>query len=219
MGNSCFGIRERLCQRLRPILAIYAFLRHLRSKDFCVVVLDSMDVGQSTREPCHGLCTFGATFSPNPEDASGPQLSYNHGVGVLYIARVPSGPRHPCLKRLGISKAHAFILVFPVTRKETLQDLEPFYELIREAEGHSHLQSCPLVLVGNRREESRRDPASEGGTAHASTFMDTSARVDINIQELFHHLQDADKNLVACLQETSERPKSFEKLVGESVLV
>ncbi|XFF98455.1 hypothetical protein AB1E19_002080 [Capra hircus] len=87
-----------------------------------------------------------------------------------------------------------------VQRKQTLEELKPLYELIRQLKGNNP-QKCPVILVGNKCDESRRE-------------------------ELFQLLINFEKKPAAAAaaaapagaqppQKKSQIPKTAEKLLGE----
>lgn len=57
------------------------------------------------------------------------------------------------MQRLSISKGHAFILVYSVSSRQSLEELRPIWELIREIKGPD-LSQIPIMLVGNKCDES-----------------------------------------------------------------
>lgn len=57
------------------------------------------------------------------------------------------------MQRLSISKGHAFILVYSVSSRQSLEELRPIWELIHEIKGPD-LTQIPVMLVGNKCDES-----------------------------------------------------------------
>lgn len=57
------------------------------------------------------------------------------------------------MQRLSISKGHAFILVYSVSSRQSLEELRPIWELIREIKGPD-LSQIPVMLTGNKCDES-----------------------------------------------------------------
>lgn len=94
------------------------------------------------------------------------------------------------MQRLSITKGHAFILVYSVCSKQSLEELRAIWALIKELKGQEITQ-IPVMLVGNKCDESAalREVTELEGKAEASTwgvsFMETSAKQDINVTELF----------------------------------
>jgi DIRAS family GTP-binding Ras-like protein 2 len=67
------------------------------------------------------------------------------------------------MQRLSISKGHAFILVYSVCSRQSLEELRPIWEVIRELKGPD-LSQIPIMLVGNKCDESA-ELREVGGTA------------------------------------------------------
>ncbi|XP_004483751.1 GTP-binding protein Di-Ras3 [Dasypus novemcinctus] len=228
MGNCCFGFKERLMRRLRPLptlLIIRAFMPQRRSKDYRVVVIGSAGVGKSALVQRWVRGTFRDAYLPTIEDTYRQVMSCDNSVGALHITDTTGSHRYPSLKRLAIAKGHAFILVYSVTKKQTLEELKPFYELIREIKGNN-LHKCPIVLVGNKSDESRRELGVRDGAAFAlewnCAFLETSAKTDVNVRELFLTLLTHEKKPAGCLQipqKNAQVPKTTEKLLDKCMVM
>lgn len=117
-----------------------------------------------------------------------------------------------------------------VQRKQTLEELKPLYELIRQLKGNNP-QKCPVILVGNKCDESRREVSEKEGAAYACewncAFLETSAKMNINVQELFQLLINFEKKPAAAAapagtqppQKKSQIPKTAEKLLGKCIVM
>lgn len=57
------------------------------------------------------------------------------------------------MQRLSISKGHAFILVYSVCSRQSLEELKPIWEVIKEIKGPDTSQ-IPIMLTGNKCDES-----------------------------------------------------------------
>ncbi|KAB1268911.1 GTP-binding protein Di-Ras3 [Camelus dromedarius] len=226
MGNSCFGLKERLMKRLRPlptVIVIRTCLPQRRSRDFRVVVLGSAGVGKSALVQRWVRGNFREAYLPTIEDTYRQVLGCSHKVGALHITDTTGGRRYRGLQRLAIARGHAFILVYSVTKKQTLDELKPFYELIRQLKGDNP-QKYPIVLVGNKCDESRREVTEKEGAARASewncAFLETSAKMNINVHELFHLLLNHEKKPAPqAPQKKSQIPKTAEKLLGKCIIM
>lgn len=225
MGNSCFGFKERVLQRLQllpALLIIRIFLPHRKVKDFRVVVVGSAGVGKSTLVQRWVRGSFRDSYLPTIEDTYRQLVGGQRRMGVLQITDATGGQRYPGLKRMAIARGHAFILVYSVTRKETLEELKPFYELIREIKG-SNLHKFPIVLVGNRNDEGPRELALADGAACAQewncAFMETSAKEDINVQELFRMLLYHNNKPTTCLEKKSRMTRAIEKMLDKYMVM
>ncbi|KAI9584422.1 hypothetical protein GQX74_006317 [Glossina fuscipes] len=94
------------------------------------------------------------------------------------------------MQRLSITKGHAFILVYSVCSKQSLEELKPIWTLIKELKGED-IPNIPVMLVGNKCDETAelREVTEIEGKAQATTwnisFMETSAKTNHNVTELF----------------------------------
>lgn len=116
------------------------------------------------------------------------------------------------MQRLSIQKGHAFILVYSVCSRQSLEELRPIWALIKEIKAET-LSSIPVMLgmavittslcllftyrppffsiVGNKIDEPAelREVTHPEGQAQAAEwgvqFMETSAKTNHNVTELF----------------------------------
>ncbi|XP_073935892.1 GTP-binding protein Di-Ras3 [Castor canadensis] len=213
MGNWCFGLKERLT----ALFIIRAFkARRLRTEDLRVVVLGSSD---ASRSALLQRWAHGAHF-PTNENPCCQWHECKHAQGLLHITDTPGNLGNPGIRRLTIARAHAFILIYSVTRKESLEELKPFLELIRKVKGNN-LHKFPIVLVGNKENDERpREVAVKEGAAFAMewncAFMETSTRADANVQQLLYLLLNHKKKPAPCMLKKSQvSPATTEKLLGK----
>lgn len=133
------------------------------------------------------------------------------------------------MQRLSISKGHAFILVYSITSRQSLEELRPIWEVIRELKGPD-LSNIPIMLVGKYLAEINKKPSiiritgnkcdeTENrevdmpvGEAEAQnwgcSFMETSAKTNHNVKELFQQLLNMEKNRNISLQLDGKKGRS-----------
>lgn len=80
-------------------------------------------------------------------------ISCNKNICTLQITDTTGSHQFPAMQRLSISKGHAFILVYSVCSRQSLEELRPIWEVIRELKGPD-LSQIPIMLVGNKCDES-----------------------------------------------------------------
>ncbi|VDM98983.1 unnamed protein product [Thelazia callipaeda] len=101
------------------------------------------------------------------------------------------------MQRLSISKGNAFVLVYSITSKQSLEELGPIILMMKEVKGES-ISEVPIMLVGNKKDEDqRREVSSEVGQKLSAKwgtgFIETSAKDNQNITELFQQLLAMEK--------------------------
>lgn len=90
-------------------------------------------------------------------------------------------------------QGHAFILVYSVSSRQSLEELKPIWQTIKEIKG-TELPNIPVMLAGNKCDESpeiREVSAAEGqaqAQAWGVSFMETSAKTNHNVTQLFQVL-------------------------------
>ncbi|XP_008263301.1 GTP-binding protein Di-Ras3 [Oryctolagus cuniculus] len=229
MGNSCFPLKEGLLLRLRslpPSLRIVrSFTRYRRRIDYRIVVVGSSGVGKSAIVKRWVRGTFRDKYMASLESTHRQGLGRNNKIGALHITDTTGTRHYPGLKHFAILRGHAFVLVYSVAKKETLDELKPFYELIRRIKGNN-LHKFPVVLVGNQNDQSTRELSVSDGAARAlewnCAFLETSAKTEFNVQELFHMLLNPEKMPTACLQSPQKKfqvSKTMEKLLTKCIVM
>ncbi|XDV27687.1 hypothetical protein PO909_031183 [Leuciscus waleckii] len=147
-----------------------------QSNDYRVVVFGAGGVGKSSLVLRFVKGTFRDTYIPTITDTTG-----SH--------------QFPAMQRLSISKGHAFILVYSITSKQSLEELKPIYQQILAIKGN--VEAIPIMLVGNKSDETQREVKTEDGEAQSKTwkcaFMETSAKTNHNVTELFQELLNLEK--------------------------
>ncbi|XP_035215256.1 GTP-binding protein Di-Ras2-like, partial [Stegodyphus dumicola] len=141
-------------------------------------------------------------------------ITCNRNIYTLQITDTTGSHQFPAMQRLNISKGHAFILVYAITSKQSLEELTPIYSLIREVKGS--LEGIPMMLVGNKSdEEEAREVSYQDGMAQAHkwncNFMETSAKNNTNVKEMFQELLNMEKSRNVSLQSERRTLAQFRK--------
>lgn len=129
--------------------------------DYRVVVFGSAGVGKSSLVVRFVRGTFKDTYVPTIEDNYRQIISNNKLVCTLQITDTTGSHQFPAMQRLNIQKGHAFILVYSITSRQSLDELVPIYQDICKikaaagaAQGIQQVLLPPIILVGNKCDES-----------------------------------------------------------------
>ncbi|XP_035425246.1 GTP-binding protein Di-Ras2 [Cygnus olor] len=196
-----------------------------QSNDYRVVVFGAGGVGKSSLVLRFVKGTFRESYIPTIEDTYRQVISCDKSICTLQITDTTGSHQFPAMQRLSISKGHAFILVYSITSRQSLEELKPIYEQICQIKGD--IESIPIMLVGNKNDENQnREVDSSEGEAMAKkwkcAFMETSAKLNHNVKELFQELLNLEKRRTVSLQidgKKSKQQKRKEKLKGKCVLM
>ncbi|XP_030631707.1 GTP-binding protein Di-Ras1b [Chanos chanos] len=191
-----------------------------QSNDYRVVVFGAGGVGKSSLVLRFVKGTFRDTYIPTVEDTYRQVISCDKSVCTLQITDTTGSHQFPAMQRLSISKGHAFILVYSITSKQSLEELKPIYQQVLAIKGN--VENIPIMLVGNKSDETQREVETKDGEAQANlwkcAFMETSAKTNHNVTELFQELLNLDKKRNMSLNidgKRSGKQKRTDKLKGK----
>ncbi|XP_072544655.1 GTP-binding protein Di-Ras1b [Salminus brasiliensis] len=191
-----------------------------QSNDYRVVVFGAGGVGKSSLVLRFVKGTFRDTYIPTVEDTYQQVISCDKSVCTLQITDTTGSHQFPAMQRLSISKGHAFILVYSITSRQSLEELKPIYQQMLAIKGS--VEGIPVMLVGNKNDETQREVQTEDGEAQAKAwkcaFMETSAKTNHNVTELFQELLNMEKKRCMSLNidgKRSGKQKRTDKLKGK----
>ena len=192
-----------------------------QSNDYRVVVFGAGGVGKSSLVLRFVRGTFRESYIPTIEDTYRQVISCNKQVCTLQITDTTGSHQFPAMQRLSISKGHAFILVYSITSRQSLEELKPIFEEIVEIKGND-IEGIPIMLVGNKCDEFSREVGTAEGAALAKGWncghLETSAKTNYNVKELFQELLQLEKRRTMSLQLETKKTRSQkrkEKLKGK----
>lgn len=197
-----------------------------QSNDYRVVVFGAGGVGKSSLVLRFVKGTFRESYIPTIEDTYRQVISCNKNVCTLQITDTTGSHQFPAMQRLNISRGHAFILVYSITSAQSLEELRPIFEVIREVKS-GETEGIPIMLVGNKYDEAEsREVPPETGQEQAKRwscgFLETSAKTNHNVRELFQELLNMEKRRSVSLQLDTKKTKSRlrgEKLKGKCLVM
>ncbi|XP_042335798.1 GTP-binding protein Di-Ras1 [Sceloporus undulatus] len=195
-----------------------------QSNDYRVVVFGAGGVGKSSLVLRFVKGTFRDTYIPTIEDTYRQVISCDKSVCTLQITDTTGSHQFPAMQRLSISKGHAFVLVFSITSRQSLEELRPIHQQIVQIKGS--VESIPIMLVGNKCDETQREVETKEGEAVAKewkcAFMETSAKMNYNVKELFQELLNLEKRRNMSLNidgKRSNKQKRTDKIKGKCSLM
>ena len=100
--------------------------------DYRVVVFGAAGVGKSSLVLRFVRGTFKDSYVPTIEDTYRQVISSNKLVFTLQITDTTGSHQFPAMQRLNIQKGHAFILVYSITNRQSLEELKSIYKDIIE---------------------------------------------------------------------------------------
>lgn len=116
-----------------------------QSNDYRVVVFGAGGVGKSSLVLRFVKGTFRDTYIPTVEDTYRQVISCDKSVCTLQITDTTGSHQFPAMQRLSISKGHAFILVYSITSKQSLEELKPIYQQV----GGGDESMRPLLVISD----------------------------------------------------------------------
>jgi DIRAS family GTP-binding Ras-like protein 2 len=198
-----------------------------QSNDYRVVVFGAGGVGKSSLVLRFVKGTFRDSYIPTIEDTYRQVISCNKNVCTLQITDTTGSHQFPAMQRLNITKGHAFMLVYSITSKQSLEELIPTYREIVEVKAGE--ENLPIMLVGNKcDEESTREVSTDYANEMVSKilkgcgFIETSAKTGHNVHEAFQELLSLDKSRNMSLRMDLKKTRSQirkEKLKGHCSLM
>ncbi|KAK9404159.1 GTP-binding protein Di-Ras3 [Crotalus adamanteus] len=184
-----------------------------QSNDYRVVVFGAGGVGKSSLVLRFIQGTFRETYIPTVEDTYRQVISCDKSICTLQITDTTGSHQFPAMQRLSISKGHAFVLVYSVTSRQSVEELQAIYEQICQIKGD--VQKVPIILVGNKSDDPQRKVDTGEGEVLATkwkcSFMETSAKMNYNVQELFEELLNLEKRRNVSLQVDGKKSKQQRK--------
>lgn len=153
--------------------------------DYRVVVFGSAGVGKSSLVLRFVRGTFKDSYVPTIEDTYRQVIASNKLVCALQITDTTGSHQFPAMQRLNIQKGHAFILVYSITNRQSLEELKSIYKDIVEIKGVQNVKSVPIMLVGNKCDESSsRDVPNNVADRLAQEW--SCQHIEVNTEENKH---------------------------------
>jgi len=156
------------------------------------VVMGSGGVGKSAITIRFVNRQFESKYDPTIEDRYQKVVDHNNIPCVLEILDTAGQETFSAMRELYMKNGEGFVLVYSVTSMKSLDDLDPIRNGIVR---HKQASDVPMIVVGNKcdmikkREVELKD-AKEITKNYGCPLLESSAKNDININEIFYNLID-----------------------------
>lgn len=191
------------------------------NNDYRVVIFGGGGVGKSSLVTRFIKGTFKENYVPTIEDTYREIINCDKSVCTLLITDTAGSHHFPAMETLSISRGNAFILVYSITSKQSIEEVKPYYEKIQTIKGD--LQAVPVYLVGNKCDEIERNVSVKDGKDLAKTlgcnFLETSAKNNFNVKELFQRLLDMDVHRNLTLKSEPEQKSKLNRRMVSNKMV
>jgi len=160
-------------------------------REYKLVVLGSGGVGKSALTVQFVQGIFVEKYDPTIEDSYRKQVEVDGAQSMLEILDTAGTEQFTAMRDLYMKNGQGFVLVYSITAQSTFNDLVDLRDQILRVKD---TEDVPMVLVGNKCDlEDERVVGKDQGQNLAKqfancTFLETSAKQKINVNEIFHDL-------------------------------
>lgn len=159
---------------------------------FHFVVVGSGGVGKSAITIRFVNRLFEAKYDPTIEDRYQKIVDYQGIPCVLEILDTAGQDTFSAMRELYMKKGEGFVLVYSISSRTSFEDLYSIRENILR---HKNNKPVPMIIVGNKCDliKKRKIDTREGkdlSKEFGCPFIETSAKTNLNIPEIFNSLID-----------------------------
>ena len=176
-------------------------------REYKLVVLGSGGVGKSALTVQFVQSIFVEKYDPTIEDSYRKQVEIDGQQCMLEILDTAGTEQFTAMRDLYMKNGQGFVLVFSITSQSTFNDLTDLREQILRVKD---TDKVPMVLCGNKcdLEDDRMVGKDQGANLATNwggvTFLETSARKKINVDEVFFDLV---RQINRQIPDKAEKPK------------
>jgi len=156
-------------------------------REYKVVVLGSGGVGKSALTVQFVSNQFLEKYDPTIEDFYRKEIEVDNSPSILEILDTAGTEQFASMRDLYIKNGQGFLLIYSITNRQTLQDIQPMRDQIVRLKNQ---ENVPMILVGNKRDiYDEREVTIEDGQQAAERwhcpFFETSAKTRYNVNDVF----------------------------------
>ena len=189
--------------------------------EYKLVVVGGGGVGKSALTIQFIQHKFMTEYDPTIEDSYRKQATIDSKTCFLDILDTAGQEEYSALRDQYMRSGQGFLLVFSIIERQSFEEIRNYYEQILRVKDRDEF---PMVLAGNKcdLEDKRLVSTLEGrnrGQEWGIPFFETSAKVPVNVDEVFHQLvREIRKEIAANEQENSKKKKKKKKKKGCIIL-
>ncbi|XP_022251072.1 GTP-binding protein Di-Ras2-like [Limulus polyphemus] len=163
---------------------------HLTKDHYRLIVMGGIKVGKTSIINQFLNDKFISNYTPTLEELHSTEYEVGGNIIKLNILDTSGSYEFPAMRRLAISSADAFMLVYSIDNNESFEEIARLRELILE----TRPPSVPIVVVGNKCDlEEKRVVKKELAETMACIdwehgFVECSAKINQNVTSIFKEL-------------------------------
>ena len=158
-----------------------------------LVMLGSGQVGKTSIVTRFLKGTFSDSYKATVEDLHCKDYDINGTIIRVDILDTAGNLVFPAMRRLSITTAHGFVLVYSITDHNSFLEVKQLWEQIKEL--RTNYQDLPCAIIGNKvdQESARRVPEDEitdwvSAESMESSHINVSAKENRDILQIFQKL-------------------------------
>ncbi|KAJ3279345.1 Ras GTPase [Blyttiomyces sp. JEL0837] len=160
------------------------------AREFKIVVVGGGGVGKSALTIQFIQSQFVDEYDPTIEDSYRKQCNIDGENAVLDVLDTAGQEEYSAMREQYMRSGEGFLLVYSITSRSSFEEIYQFHQQILRVKDRDWF---PVVLVGNKADlENERavgvQEGREAARAFGCTFLETSARARVNVDEAFFAL-------------------------------
>eukprot|EP00033_Pygsuia_biforma_P000220 GCRY01000278.1.p1 GENE.GCRY01000278.1~~GCRY01000278.1.p1 ORF type:complete len:190 (+),score=29.40 GCRY01000278.1:141-710(+) len=158
--------------------------------DYKIVVVGAGGVGKSALTVRYIQGNFVEKYDPTIEDSYRKQVEIDGTACMMDILDTAGQEEYSALRDQYMKTGQGFVLVYSITSPTSFEALQELREQIVRTKENPEI---PIILVGNKcdLEDQRAVSTDEGkelATSWNCAFLESSAKTQVHVQDIFHDL-------------------------------
>ncbi|KAJ1656179.1 RAS1 protein [Dispira simplex] len=159
-------------------------------REYKLVVVGGGGVGKSALTIQFIQSHFVDEYDPTIEDSYRKQCVIDEEVAMLDVLDTAGQEEYSAMREQYMRTGEGFLLVYSITSRNSFEEITTFQQQILRVKDKDYF---PIIVIGNKCDlDLERQVPTEEGAALAKSFqcefMETSAKVRINVDEAFYSL-------------------------------